>query len=166
MKLHVKKGAAAALLGTLAFLALGAQSCDTNNELQQREQQQAAKKATGGKPTLELTNLKKKKDLEENPSQLRYVYVMSYAQIIGYYVAKGKVSSSGSQLTPEQDLIYTGSVSGHVPVDGPKDDGSYGAGDPGIFFFTPEGVMVETSLDYIISTEPINVDVPRLDKKA
>ena len=46
-----------------------------------------------------------------------------------------------------------------------KDDGTYGAGDPGNFFFTTDGVMVETSLDYIISNEPIAIDVPRLGGK-
>lgn len=108
--------------------------------------------------TLEKKNLAAKKEREENPDAVRYLYLYSFGEPMGYYITKGKISSSGSQRTPEQDIHYTCSSGGtctHVVVDGPKDDGSYGAGDPGIFFFLANGQMVETSFDYIISDQPI-----------
>lgn len=39
--------------------------------------------------------------------------------------------------------------------------------DPGIFFFTTDGTMVHTSLDYLYSTTPLptNVNVPKLGGK-
>jgi hypothetical protein len=49
-------------------------------------------------------------------------------------------------------------------LDSPKDDGSYGNGDPGIFFFTADGAYVETDINYITSNQPINIDVPLLKK--
>lgn len=127
------------------------------NELQ-------SQKAQG--ETLEKKNLAAKKDREENPNAVRYLYLYSFGQPMGYYITKGKISSSSSQRTPEQDIHYTCSNGGtctHVVVDGPKDDGSYGAGDPGIFFFMADGTMVETSFDYIIADKPISaVNVPLL----
>lgn len=140
-----------------AALLIGATACTAND--QRREAQQASQSQG---ESLEIKNLKKKKAREENAGILRYVYVMNYGQIVGYYVAKGKISSSGSQIGPETEII-SGGGNGNV-VDSAKDDGSYGAGDPGIFFFTADDIMVETSLDYIVSDQPIAVDVPRLLK--
>lgn len=153
---------------TALALVAGLTACSpgVDSEFAQREQAQAQKK-DATRETLEKVNLQKKLELEENPNQIRYVYLMSFAQPIGYYVIKGKVSSSASQLRPVDDVIrdagqYGG---GNVVTDGPKDDGTYGEGDPGNFFFTTDGVMVETSLDYIVSNQPIAIDVPRLGGK-
>lgn len=148
-------------VATLAIASIALTGCvgPTKNE-QRQAAQNAATNKTGD--SLELQNLKAKRDREENPNAIRYVYLMNYGNIVGYYVAKGKVSSSGSQIGPETEII-NGGGNGNV-VDSAQDDGSYGAGDPGIFFFTADGVMVETSLDYVVSDQPLAVDVPRLRK--
>jgi hypothetical protein len=124
-------------------------------------------KATG--PTLEKTNLEEKRKREENPDAINYVYLMNFGQVVGYYVAKGKISNSSSQATPEQSVHWTcGGTSGYyscspVVVDGPQDDGSYGGGDPGIFFFLTNGTKIVTSLDYIQSDQPIpGITAPKL----
>jgi hypothetical protein len=75
-------------------------------------------------------------------------------------VILGKVSSSGSQIGPEEEIVKRWS-DGYV-LDSAQDDGTYGDGDPGVFFFTTDGMMVETSLDYVIADRPIELDVPRL----
>jgi hypothetical protein len=127
-----------------------------------REEAQAAK-AEG--PSLEKTNLAEKRKREEVADAIRYVYLMNFGQIVGYYVTKGKVSSSGSQATPVDSVFWTCRDShGCQPVvaDGPQDDGSYGVGDPGIFFFLADGTMVVTSLDYVQSDRPLPVNVPKL----
>lgn len=142
---------------TAAALVIGASACTT-----QRDTREAAQKQSQIVNSLEKQNLEKKRDKEEDPNAIRYVYVLSYANIIGFYTAKGKVSSSGSQIGPETEII-NGGGNGNV-VDSAKDDGSYGDGDPGIFFFTTDGVMVETSLDYIVSDQPLPIDVPRFSK--
>jgi hypothetical protein len=128
-----------------------------------RSQAQAAK-ADG--PSLEKTNLEEKRKREEVADAVRYVYLMNYGQIVGYYVTKGKVSSSGSQATPT-DAVYWTCRDSHgcqpVVADGPQDDGSYGQGDPGIFFFLADGTMVVTSLDYIQSDRVLpGVNAPKL----
>lgn len=153
MKTSIKATAIAAILAAGLVLT----GCSSENKERKEAQQQAQIK-----DSLEKKNLQKKRDREENPNTVRYLYLMNFGQIVGYYVTKGKISSNGSQIGPENDVIYAHS-SGHV-VDSSKDDGTYGAGDPGIFFFTTDDVMVETSLDYIQSDQPLAIDVPRLRK--
>lgn len=141
-----------ALLAALAIiLSLGA--CNEKTELDKREEAQKGKKAVTN--SLEMQNLRKKIKIDENPNQLGYLYLLSFGKPFGYYVVKGKVSSAGSQLLPEDDLVWTGTTSGYVATDGPQDDGTFGQGDPGIFFFTPEGNYVTTSLDYFYSQQPV-----------
>jgi len=156
------------VLGSTLFLTAGA--CGPTAEETARNQLQA-QKSTG--ETLEKKNLAAKKDREENPNAVRYLYLYTFGQPMGYYVTKGKISSSGSQRTPEQDNMWTcGGSSGNygcsaIVVDGAKDDGSYGQGDPGIFFFLADGTMVETSFDYLISDRPLTaVNVPLLGGSA
>lgn len=152
------------LLGIIGLaLVTTAGSCD-NSEMQQRTQQQAAKK-DAAKNSLEIANLKERFKRQERATAIGYVYLLNFGKPFGYYVIKGKVSSSGSQLTPEQDIIDAcGTDICPVVADGPQDDGTYGQGDPGIFFFTAEGTLVETSIDYIYSDQPLSIDVPLLSK--
>jgi hypothetical protein len=146
---------------TILMAGIALTGCTKSAEMQEREKLQSQSNKTGD--SLELKNLKAKRDREENPDAIRYLYLMNYGQIVGYYVTKGKISSSSSQIAPEQDLIKAcDGCSERFTLDSAKDDGSYGAGDPGIFFFTTDDVMVETSLDYIQSDQPLAIDVPRL----
>lgn len=156
-----KKISAATIALVVAGAALTGCSYNTD-ENQKYNERKALSEAYDTKDSLELKNLEKKRELEDDPNAIRYVYIMSYATIIGYYVAEGKISSSGSQIAPETELVSRWSE-GFV-VESAKDDGSYGEGDPGIFFFTTEGAMIETSADYITSTVPFEIDVPRLVK--
>lgn len=152
----------ATIASVLTISALALTGCSAGqSEIQQRKESQ---KSTTLKDSLELKNLERKRQKENDPSAERYIYLMNYGQIVGYYVAIGKISSSGSQLAPEQDLIRAYSGGEYYAVDSAKDDGSFGPGDPGIFFFTSDEVMVETSLDYIVSDSPLAIDVPRLEK--
>lgn len=155
----MNKSSKVAAIGIVSALLLT--GCATKSaDLQAREQLQDQYATTA---SLELDNLKEKRDREEDPEATRYLYLMNFGQVVGYYVTKGKVSSNGSQIAPEQDLIKacTGCSERYI-LDSAQDDGSYGDGDPGIFFFTTDGVMVVTSLDYIQSDEPLAIDVPRL----
>lgn len=149
------------IAGTIAAaIALSAESCVTgSDEYTERETAQDAVTLTD---SLEIANLKEKLQRENDPNAIRYVYLMNFGQIVGFYVIKGKVSSSGSQLAPEQDLVQPYSGGERYILDSSQDDGTYGQGDPGIFFFTSDGAMVSTSLDYIESDALLPIDVPRL----
>jgi hypothetical protein len=72
------------------------------------------------------------------------------------------VSSTGSQLTPTDKVVQPCSGCDRLVVDGAQDDGTYGQEDPGSFFFTTDGNLVETTLDTIYSTQPLTIDVPLL----
>lgn len=156
MKNFGKKLASVAVLGALTIGGLSA-CAPTTTEYDERKAAQSASQITN---SLEKQNLEKKRDKEEDPNAIRYLYIINFGQIVGYYVTQGKISSNGSQIGPESEIVKRWS-DGYV-LDSAKDDGTYGDGDPGVFFFTTDGVMVETSLDYIQSDQPINIDVPRL----
>jgi hypothetical protein len=156
---RITKSVGTALVG--AVLLTGALTACSGNEYTQRKELQ---KNTGIKGTsLEETNLQAKLKREEDPNAIRYVYLTTFGNFVGYYTIKGKVSSSGSQLGPEEEIIRGYGGDGYV-LDSAQDDGTYGDGDPGIFFFTTDGAMVETSMDYVISDQPIAtaIQVPEL----
>lgn len=158
--------AIAALTGAALLVGMVACSSQTAEEKARDKAQQSAS-AAPGVDTLEQKNLKEKRSREENPNAIGYVYLLSFGKVMGYYVTKGKISSNGSQAGPENDIVWTcKSHNGCSPVvvDSKQDDGSYGDGDPGIFFFTTEGAKVVTSLDYVQSDQPLPFDVPKLNK--
>lgn len=145
------------VIGAVIVTALltSAGACGPSEDDQRRE---AASSAKSQGPTLEKSNLEEKRKREENPNAVGYVYLINFGQVLGYYVSHGKISSNGSQATPEQDIHWT-CRNNHgcqpVVVDGPQDDGSYGGHDPGIFFFLADGTKVVTSLDYVHTDRPI-----------
>lgn len=144
--------AAVALVGVLA-------GCGTTNDYQDRKESQDA---TTLKDSQALRNLEEKRDRENDPNKVRYLYVMSFGEIIGYYVTKGNITSNAAQIAPEDDIVQPWQGGDRYVVDSAQDDGTYGDGDPGVFFFTADGTMVVTSLDYIQSDQPLAIDVPRL----
>jgi hypothetical protein len=165
---------AALTLATLAAVSVAA--CDDGNSSAQHagqaQTEQAYKQQSAAVPypadqlkdSLERRNIRERLLRTNKPNAIGYVYVMSFGKIIGYYTIKGKVSSTQSQMTTDQLDIDEGNYS-HSVVNAPGDDGSYGANEPGVFFFTTEGAMVETNLDYIVADQPLPVDVPLLNKK-
>lgn len=112
--------------------------------------------------SLERRNLAERLLRQNKPAAISYVYILGDTGIfIGYYAIKGKVSSTQSQMTTK-DLVITNNNSDAV-VGAPGDDGSYGDNEPGIFFFTTEGVMVTTSMRYIVSDAALEVKAPQLN---
>jgi hypothetical protein len=126
-------------------------------------------------PVSALTDSTERRNLRERllrfnkPDRIGYVYIFNFGKVIGYYTIEGKISNPDSQMTTT-DLIqrYCSDCSGGgtaITVPAPGDDGSYGANERGIFFFTTEGALVETSNDYLYSDQPIPafVDLPKLN---
>lgn len=151
-----------AALGALLLTSLVLTGCSPTTEADQRKELQ---KSTTLENSLEKANLKEKLERENDPNATRYVYLMNFGQIVGYYVIEGKVSSSGSQLAPEQEIIDP-CPADYCPVvlDSAQDDGTYGSGDPGVFFFLADGTMVTTDLNVIQTDAPMEIDVPLLGK--
>jgi hypothetical protein len=100
----------------------------------------------------------------DRPSAACYVYLISYGNIIGYYVSDGKPASTGSFLTPEYREEYV-SNGGIRNIQLPDIDGTYGTNNQGIRFFTASGIAVEwagSGASYIYSDVPIKLNVPLL----
>lgn len=168
--MRMRKIVAAAVAG-IAVLSLSACQAGTPSSAQDEGQaltEQAYTQQSKAVPypadqlrdSLERKNLRERLLRTNKADAQGYVYLMSFGQVIGYYTVQGKVSSTQSQMTTDNLVIDR--YEGDVVVNAPGDDGSYGANEPGIFFFTTEGQMVTTNLDYIWSDNPISIDVPRL----
>lgn len=105
----------------------------------------------------------------DKPGVITYVYLLSHGNFIGYYVVDGKPASTRSYLTPEQTFksgVDVGDSYGEVLVEAPDVDGCYGDNNPGIRFFTAEGVAVEwggAGADYLFSDQPLPISAPKLN---
>ena len=100
----------------------------------------------------------------DKPSAACYIYLISYGNIIGYYVSDGKPASTYSYLTPEY-LEESRGGNGIYNVQLPDIDGCYGSNNPGIRFFTASGIAVEwggATASYLYSDVPLNINVPLL----
>lgn len=82
--------------------------------------------------------------------------------VVGRFVVDGKVTSLNSYLTPDSEYYeYTGGSSSSYTNRWLADvDGSYGANDNGIFFFTTDGKYVEWSGSYLYSDIPFIIENP------
>jgi hypothetical protein len=163
-------------VGVAAALVLGLAACSESKPTAQSKGQAVTEQAFDQQSTsvpypvselkdsLERRNLRDRLLRTNKPDAIGYVYLMNFGQIVGYYTVKGKVSSTQSQMTTDQLIVPKCDNGGcsHSVVNAPGDDGSYGANEPGIFFFTTEGAMVTTSLDYIWADNQIAIDTPRL----
>ena len=115
---------------------------------------------------LELKNLAERLTRFSKQSKVGYLYLVSFGKFVGYYAVRGKISSVNSQMTNSNQTWSCGHECETV-VDSIGDDGSFGpneGGDRGVFFFTSNGTMVETTLDWVYSDQPLSIDVPNLLK--
>jgi hypothetical protein len=124
---------------------------------------------------LERKNLAKRLQQYNSKGSMNYVYVFAGMtdKVIGYYVIRGKVSSTSSQMTSTEVNVHCGYSGDHQSCtnDAIGDDGSYGpdeGGESGVFFFTVGGTLVETDQPFLVSSQPIKIygDVPELDAPA
>ena len=106
----------------------------------------------------------------DKPNVITYVYLFVWNDCVGYYVVDGKPASTRSYLTPEDEYEYH--TNGGIAVTAPDIDGCWGDNNPGIRFFTTEGVAAEAAgngISYIYSDCPLTVgkfkDAPLLGKK-
>lgn len=111
--------------------------------------------------SIERRNLVDRLERFNKPDKIGYVYLKSASGVDqGYFVIKGKISSTESQLTPSDKQICTwGNSSRDCDiVQLPGDDGSYGPNESGVFFFTTEGALVQWNGDYLYSDVPLKVN--------
>lgn len=171
MNRAIKHGALQ-ISAALAAVVLTLTACSpdqTDDQKVKRENYETAQKAapfpTGvvAKNPTELMNVREKLVRDSDPNRLSYVYLMSMdGKVIAHFVAKGKVSSADSQMLPDyefRDVCGAGCNHWEV-VNAAGDDATYGNREPGIFFFTPEGMLVTWSGDYMQFDRPMKVNTP------
>jgi len=162
----------ASIIGTSALALSLLAACsggDTADQKQKRANYNAAEQKVPfpsgmvAKNPLERENVAEKLKRDSNPSRLSYIYLLSLdGKVISHFVAKGKVSSSDSQLLPTQEVrdVCGSGCTDRFEFEAAGDDATYGNREPGIFFFTPEGQMVTWSGDYIQSDRPLSIKTP------
>ena len=108
---------------------------------------------------LERQNLRERLIRYSNPTKLSYIYLFSaQGQLMANYTVKGKVSNTSSQLTTSETVNdYCGSGECKIATPAPMDDGTWGPSEDAIFFFTPEGVMIQWNGQYVLSDSPLNL---------
>jgi predicted small secreted protein len=118
------------------------------------------------KDSQERRNLRERLLRFNRPDKLGYVYLLGMnGNYVGYYAIHGKPSSMESQLTATQQIVKACNSGCREVVTSMGDDGSFGGNEAGIFFFTTNGVLVETSMNYVYSDAPLPVDAPKLNPK-
>lgn len=188
MSLNRRIAAVTAVLATTGLLLAG---CTSNNNASKQQAKQndlaagTAQKFSSAVPypyadgmpsdPLERKNLARRLQQYNSKGNTNYVYVFAGMtdKVIGYYVIRGKVSSTSSQMTSTQVNVHCGYGGDHTTCtnDAIGDDGSYGpdeGGDQGVFFFTTSGTLVETDQPFLVSSQPIRLyaNVPQLDAPA
>lgn len=171
----MKKLIALLLVGALFLVGCENANRSKNQEANQRTTEAFAEKLTAAVPypidqmgdSLERRNVKERLLRFNDADKIGYVYLLTLTgNFVGFYTIKGKISSVQSQMTISQQIVRTCDGCGSFVVDSMGDDGSYGSnegGDNGIFFFTTEGTMVETTMPWLYSDAPLPVDAKKLN---
>lgn len=159
------------LAGTAALaVLLGIGACSQSDTADQKKKRANFDAAQAKVPfpkdaityPLERENVAKKLKLDSDPNRLSYIYLLSLdGKVISHFVAKGKVSSADSQLLPTQEVRDV-CCSGYeaMQFEAAGDDATYGAREPGIFFFTPAGQLITWSGDYVQSDRQLSIKTP------
>lgn len=107
---------------------------------------------------LERQNLKERLLRYSKANKISYIYLLSMqGQLIASYTVKGKVSNTASQLTASQKVDTSGGQGASTTLDLPDDQATWGPTDPGIFFFTTDGVMIQWTGDYVLADAPLGI---------
>lgn len=174
----MKKGIVVICMLLCVVVAFAGGSIDSTTRETQQVAQQTSDRAMAQTPIpqiayfVERTTIAKWYERWDKPSVVTYVYLVSYGNILGYYICNGKPASTKSYLIPEEKVYSSGryAISGSSGWVGqaPDLDGTYGDNNAGIRFFTAEGTAVEwagSGASYIYSDAPLPINVPKLNIK-
>lgn len=163
----------AILLAAVGLTACSKQSASFKAESKITNTYQKRLDAAVPYPLAQMHDSQERRNLRErllrfnSPDKIGYVYLISLGgEYIGYYAIKGKVSSTESQMTITQQFQKPCGNCGWDTLDSMGDDGSYGhneGGPNGVFFFTTNGVLVETDQYFVYSDSPLPVHAPNLN---
>jgi hypothetical protein len=152
-------------------LALFAAGCTDSSKLPQNDPQAKAnyEAQVGNDPmpplqdSLERANIIEHLNRNNQADRIRYIYLLAdTGGIYAYFVIKGKVSSTASQLNPTDDWAKRCDSCGWELVQGSGDDGTFGGDEGGIYFFTDAGVEVQWNGRWLLTDQPLKIQTPTL----
>ena len=172
----MKRIVSIALIITMATMLFAGGSMESDREENRRLTSEAMidseSQALRAVPIPKVSYFNERKTIAEwtkrwdKPSVVTYVYLISYGNILGYYVCNGKPASIQSYLVPESTLYYWGTTAGYNDREVMDIDGTYGTLNYGIRFFTAEGTAVEwggMGATYLYSDAPLPINEPKLN---
>lgn len=170
MKTRTRRTAAVIALAVLVVTAAGCTS--TPEDIPQNDKQANsnfdAQKKNDPLPnlndSLERANIIEHLKRNNQADRTRYIYLLAdTGGVYAYYVIKGKVTSTGAQLTPTDNVVDVCKTD-YCPevVQGPTDDGSFGGDEGGIYFFTDTGVEVQWNGRWLLTDAPMQIKTPSL----
>lgn len=110
--------------------------------------------------SLERENLVRRLKHMNVQNRIMYVHVIGMnGNVVISSQVQGKVSSLNSLLTTDKQIVrLAGGQTAVLPS--PDFDGSYGKNPEGVFWFTPDGEYMETTLYYIVTDRPHKINTP------
>lgn len=140
----------------IASIALtGCLNDSTKNR--ESEKAKAAANSISFTENAEIENIKRRLELTAGVNKIGYIVLFNDAgQPILYTTTKGKVTSGGKRLTPEDTATQAGIRKAA------SDEGTYGSSSPYIFFWDSRGSYHQWSGQYLYSDQPIRLRVEPL----
>lgn len=164
MKKMNKRAKIAAALGVVVLVLTTAGTCNNDGNAARTDKTSAGNFDAQVKndpipslgDSLERANIVEHLKRNNQPDRIRYIYLLTdYGQVVAYHVAKGKITSSGAQLTPTDEIVDR--TDGDLAVQAPTDDGSFGGDEGGVYFFTDTGVEIQWNGKWYVSDAPMKI---------
>jgi hypothetical protein len=149
------------------FLSIALSACEPSQPPPAKAKATQAEKAAEASNAItftenaEIDNIQARLELTSDPGLLGYVALINgVGQIVMYTPVEGKVTSGGKRLTSPDQLVKgdRGKWTGHFRMDAPSDEGTWGRSNPYVFFWTPNGQYIQTSMEYIYSDQPFRLN--------
>lgn len=158
-----------AIIASLAALALAACSeavaqGPTSQQIQAQKAAEAAQSVVFEK-NAEIDNIQKRLKLTSNPGQIGFVLLLNQAgQPIMYTSVKGKITSGSKRLTPPEKKwsVDCGQYCNETLGAAPSDEGTWGASDSYVYFWTVDGQYIQWNGGYLYSDKPFRTNIKPL----
>ena len=150
----------------LVSICLVLTGCDVSQTEESAKNTQADKAAAAANSitftdNAEINNIKDRITLTSKPGLLGYVAIINkVGSVVMYTPVRGKITSGNKRLTKPWELHRTDCGPNYCvnTTEAPSDEGTYGSSNPYIYFWTPTGRYVQTSMEYIYSDQPLRLD--------
>lgn len=169
MNINLKRGllalgVVAAILGGTAACTSGSVQSQNSDKMMDARNDKIDKIVLCGNPNDSNTckNLAKHVKRNEDPNRLTYIYLVNLqGDPYAYYVAKGPVTSTTSQMAPMDQVLDINPRSDTrewTLAEAPGDDGSSGSDLPGLFFYDQFDNEIEIhNISVIFSDAPFDL---------